>query len=74
VISGLIPLITSALALATHSAWWHPGIILAALSIFTLVASIIAGRWKAPVDDAPLAVDEIIATDETPVDRVLASR
>jgi MFS family permease len=65
VISGLIPLITSALAVATDSAWWHPGIILAALSILTLVASVIAGRWKAPVDDAPLAVDEAIAVDNS---------
>jgi MFS family permease len=74
VISGLIPLATSALALATDSAWWHPGIVLAALSIFTLVASIIAGRWKAPVDDAPLAVDEVIATDETPAVQLSAAR
>jgi MFS family permease len=74
VISGLIPLITSALALATHSAWWHPGIILAALSIITLIASVIAGRWKAPVDDAPLALDEIIAVEAGPAVQLAAAR
>jgi MFS family permease len=73
VISGLIPLITSALALATHSAWWHPGIILAALSVITLIASVIAGRWKAPVDDAPLALDEIIAVEAGPAVQLAAA-
>jgi MFS family permease len=51
VISGLIPLATAGLAAATHSAWWHPGIVLAILSVFTLAAAIIAARWKRPVDD-----------------------
>jgi MFS family permease len=51
VISGVIPLTTQALSDATGAAWWHPGIVLATLSIFTLAASIIAARWKAPVDD-----------------------
>lgn len=51
VISGLIPLATAGLAAATHSAWWHPGIVLAILSVLTLAAAIIAARWKRPVDD-----------------------
>lgn len=63
VVSGLIPLATSGLAAATNSAWWHPGIVLAALSILTLAASIIAARWKAPVDGDPLAVDEQLVSD-----------
>jgi MFS family permease len=51
VISGLIPLATSALATATDSAWWHPGIVLAILSALTLVSAIVAARWKRPVDE-----------------------
>jgi MFS family permease len=46
VISGLIPLITSALADATDSAWWHPGIVLALLSILTLGAALTAQRIR----------------------------
>jgi MFS family permease len=51
VIAGLVPLATSGLAAATNSAWWHPGVVLAILSVFTLAAAIIAARWKRPVDD-----------------------
>ncbi len=44
VISGLIPAATTLLAGATDSAWWHPGIVLALLSVLTLVAAVIAYR------------------------------
>lgn len=50
VLSGLIPAATAWLAQATASAWWHPGIVLAAISIATLVSALIASRWKQPVD------------------------
>ncbi|MBX3092251.1 MAG: MFS transporter [Cryobacterium sp.] len=46
VISGLIPIATQALAAATDSAWWHPGIVLALLSVLTLAASLIAQRIR----------------------------
>ncbi|GAA3741692.1 MFS transporter [Leifsonia bigeumensis] len=46
VISGLIPLATQALSTATDAAWWHPGIVLALLSVLTLVASLIAVRIR----------------------------
>lgn len=46
VISGLIPLATQALANVTGSAWWHPGIVLALLSVLTLAASLIAQRIR----------------------------
>ncbi len=46
VISGLIPLATQALSTATDAAWWHPGIVLALLSILTLGASLIAARIR----------------------------
>lgn len=51
VISGLVPLATAGLASATNSAWWHPGVVLAILSIVTLVAAVAASRWKRPVDE-----------------------
>ncbi len=44
VAAGLIPALTTVLAGASHSAWWHPGIVLAALSLLTLVASLAAVR------------------------------
>ena len=53
VVSGIIPAATTALSTATDGAWWHPGIVLAILSILTLAASIIASQWKKPVDDVP---------------------
>ncbi|MFP7760717.1 MFS transporter [Marisediminicola sp. LYQ85] len=56
VISGLVPVTTQALSIATDAAWWHPGIVLATLSIFTLAASIIAARWGRPAD-APEVID-----------------
>ncbi|MBN9151487.1 MAG: MFS transporter [Micrococcales bacterium] len=46
VISGLIPLATQALANFTGSVWWHPGIVLALLSVLTLAASLIAQRIR----------------------------
>lgn len=44
VVAGLIPALTTLLAGATHSAWWHPGIVLAALSLLTLIAALVAVR------------------------------
>jgi MFS family permease len=55
VISGLIPLATQGLAGATDSAWWHPGIVLALLSVVTLVASLVAGRMRVRDDVASTA-------------------
>ncbi|MEY2847672.1 MAG: hypothetical protein RI885_337 [Actinomycetota bacterium] len=60
VISGLIPLLTAALGTATGQAWWHPGVVLAALSIVTLAASVVAARWGRPVD----APDQLVAPSE----------
>ena len=53
VITGFIPNYTLAISEATDAAWWHPGIILAALSIITAVAAFAAGRRRAePVEAA----------------------
>ena len=52
VITGFVPNYTQALSDATGAAWWHPGIVLAALSIATAVAAFFAGRRTEPVDAA----------------------
>lgn len=51
VISGLIPPFTAYLSKATSAAWWHPGIVLALLSIATLVAAIIATKVREKSED-----------------------
>jgi MFS family permease len=43
-VGGFIPLVTLALGESTAYAWWHPGIVLAVLSVLTLVAAVIAAR------------------------------
>jgi MFS family permease len=50
-LSGLVPFATQGLANATDAAWWHPGVVLAILSLITLVSALVAARWKKPVDD-----------------------
>jgi MFS family permease len=50
-LSGIVPIATQGLAIATDAAWWHPGVVLAILSVVTLVSAIVASRWKKPVDD-----------------------
>lgn len=52
-LSGLVPIATQGLAIATDAAWWHPGIVLAILSGLTLVSAIVASRWTKPVDEIP---------------------
>jgi MFS family permease len=49
-LSGAIPVITQQLSIATDAAWWHPGVVLAAISAITLVSALIAARWARPVD------------------------
>jgi MFS family permease len=45
-VSGFVPLITLSLGEASGYAWWHPGIVLAILSLATLVASLAAARMR----------------------------
>jgi MFS family permease len=59
-ISGAVPTITQSLSIATDAAWWHPGVVLALLSLITLVSAIAASRMKQHIDpvvleDAPQA-------------------
>ncbi|MCU1440608.1 MAG: family transporter [Rhodoglobus sp.] len=51
-LSGAVPFATQSLAIATDAAWWHPGVVLAILSVVTLVSAIVASRWSKPVDAA----------------------
>lgn len=49
-VGGFVPLVTASLGAATGNAWWHPGIVLAALSAATLVAAWAAGRMRTEPD------------------------
>jgi MFS family permease len=49
-VSGLIPAATAWLAKETDAAWWHPGIVLVAISLITLVSAVVAARWSRPVE------------------------
>jgi MFS family permease len=43
-VSGFVPLVTLALGEASGYAWWHPGVVLALLSVATLVSAWAASR------------------------------
>ncbi|APX33847.1 MFS transporter [Brachybacterium sp. P6-10-X1] len=63
-VGGFVPLLTSALGTWTSQAWWHPGLVLVALSAVTLVAAIAAareGRRRAGAEAGPEAEDTISA-------------
>ncbi len=52
-ISGFIPAVTLSLSQATSAAWWHPGVVLAVISLVTLVSTVFAWRHRS----APIAGD-----------------
>ena len=54
-LSGFIPALTQSLSIATDAAWWHPGIVLAVISIITLASAIAASRMKQHIDPVVLA-------------------
>jgi len=62
VVSGFIPFLTDALGVASGGAWWHPGVVLAALSALTLVGAVAAQRMRhlgdEDADAAQAAVQE----------------
>ncbi|MHA7261752.1 MFS transporter [Arthrobacter sp. TMN-37] len=45
--AGFVPSITQAFGQATDGAWWHPGIVLAVLSLVTFVGALLAVRLRA---------------------------
>ncbi|MDL9979595.1 MFS transporter [Microbacterium sp. ASV49] len=59
-LSGFVPLITLELGKDTSYAWWHPGIVLAVMSVVTLVCAWLAARRprvpESQTDEAPAAV------------------
>jgi len=46
VFSGFVPAITLTLGEASGNAWWHPAIVLAGLSLVTLLSTLQAGRMS----------------------------
>ena len=44
VVSGFVPAVTLTIGEATGNAWWHPAVVLAGLSVITLLATLQAGR------------------------------
>lgn len=50
VISGFVPAITDGLGIATHTAWWHPGIVLGIMSLVSAVAAFASVRRSRPVE------------------------
>jgi MFS family permease len=53
-LSGIIPFATQGLSIATGGAWWHPGVVLAIISLITLVCALVASRWTRAVDADPI--------------------
>ncbi len=51
VISGFVPALTLILGEASAFAWWHPGIVLAVMSLLTAVAAFAATRFVRPIDE-----------------------
>lgn len=66
-VGGVVPLATSALGAWTAQAWWHPGIVLVAMSAVTLAAAVAAG-WEMRRRDAS------DGTGDIPADSRVASR
>ena len=44
ILAGFTPAITSGFGQATDGAWWHPGVVLALMSVVTLIGALAAGR------------------------------
>lgn len=53
-LSGAIPYLTQSLSIATDAAWWHPGIVLAVISLITLASAVAASRMKQHIDPVVL--------------------
>ncbi len=58
-ISGFVPLITGALGAASDFAWWHPGVVLAAMSALTLIAALAARRMTSARRDESAQPSEL---------------
>ncbi|MET4059830.1 MFS family permease [Arthrobacter sp. UYP6] len=54
ILAGFTPAITSAFAQATDSAWWHPGVVLALMSVVTIAGATAAGRMTRRRDETAI--------------------
>ena len=45
-VAATLPFLLVLMREATNNAWWHPGVVLAALSLITLLAAAQAGRMR----------------------------
>lgn len=61
VVSGFVPALTLTIGELSDNAWWHPGIVLAAMSAITLVASLVAIRMRVDRDEDDPAASGIPA-------------
>lgn len=57
VFAGFVPALTLTIGQATDNVWWHPGIVLAGLSLVTLVGTLVARRIRVASFD-----DELVTT------------
>lgn len=51
VVSGFVPALTLTIGELSGNAWWHPGIVLAAMSAITLVSALVAIRMRVDRDE-----------------------
>ena len=49
IVAGFAPSITQAFGAATDGAWWHPGVVLALMSLVTVAGATAAARLRRPV-------------------------
>lgn len=66
-LSGAIPYLTQSLSIATDGAWWHPGVVLALISLITLVSAIAASRMQQHIDP-------VVLTDDVPEPELVTAR
>ncbi|WP_158863901.1 MFS transporter [Leifsonia sp. AG29] len=50
-LTSFVPALTLVLGKATGNAWWHPGVVLAIMSLITLIASVAAMRREPIIDE-----------------------
>lgn len=48
IVAGFAPAITQVFGTATNGAWWHPGVVLAIMSLVTVVGAMAAARMRLP--------------------------
>ena len=61
VVSGFVPALTLTIGELSGNAWWHPGVVLAAMSAITLVSALIAIRMRVDRDEDDPAAARIPA-------------